>query len=96
MTFFSLWNREPTQSHLDDKVPKLQVTQDLVHDLQALSIRNHWVKLPSNVKVLGAEEVMGAPGREALARHTLLLCSSWRHSSWKNPPGIVVTTLTHW
>lgn len=42
----SLW------SHLNEKVPKLQVTQDLVHYLQALSIRKHRIKLASDVKIL--------------------------------------------
>ncbi|NWX08689.1 SYHC protein, partial [Caloenas nicobarica] len=41
-----------TPSHLNEKVPELQVTQDLVHDLQALGIRNHRVELASDVKVL--------------------------------------------
>lgn len=39
-------------SHLNEKVPKLQVTQDLVHYPQALSIRKHRVKLASDVKIL--------------------------------------------
>lgn len=38
--------------HLNEEVPKLQVTQDLLHYLQALSVWNHWVELPSNVKIL--------------------------------------------
>lgn len=44
---------KPAESHLDEEVPKLQVTQDLMHNLQALGIGNQGVKLPGNVKVLG-------------------------------------------
>lgn len=44
---------KPALSHLNEKVPELQVTQDLMHNLQALSIRNHRVELAGDVKVLG-------------------------------------------
>lgn len=44
---------KPAESHLDEEVPELQVTQDLVHDLQALGIGNHGVELPGDVEVLG-------------------------------------------
>lgn len=47
---------KPAWSHLNEKVPKLQITQDLMHNLQALSIGNHRVKLASDVKILGAQE----------------------------------------
>ena len=39
-------------SHLNEKIPNLQLAQDLMHYLQALSVRNHRVKLAGNVKIL--------------------------------------------
>ena len=51
---------KPTHSYLNEKVPELQVTQNLVHDLQALSIRYHRVELASDVKILGHRKKQGA------------------------------------
>lgn len=43
-------------SDLDAEISQLQVTQDLIDDLQTLSVRNHGVVLPCDVKILGASE----------------------------------------
>lgn len=37
---------------LDDKGPQLQTRKDLGHDSNALSIREHWVIVTSNVEIL--------------------------------------------
>ena len=37
---------------LDDKGPQLQTRKDLGHDPNALSIREHWVIVTSNVEIL--------------------------------------------
>lgn len=42
-------------SDLDQEITDLKGTQDLTHNFQALCVRNHGVKLPSNVKVLQEE-----------------------------------------
>lgn len=38
--------------HLNEKIPQLQSTKDFTHDLQTFCIRDHRVKLTSNVKIL--------------------------------------------
>lgn len=43
------------ESYLDQKVSKLQSTEDFMDNLQTLGIRNHGVILASDVKILGGQ-----------------------------------------
>lgn len=64
-----LWEARPNfalpalfSSDLDQEVTYLKWIQDLTHDLQALCIRDHGVKLPSNVEILQGERQRSSGG----------------------------------
>lgn len=69
-----------------------------MHDLQALSIRNHRVELASDVKILGTEEAADTPGTAEVLR----LCQTCHTAPQQLKaiqlvkPAVAAATLTHW
>lgn len=49
-----------TQPNLDAEVAQVQLAEDLVHDLQTLSVGDHGVVLSGDVKVLFGDDTVAS------------------------------------